>query len=68
MSDILRFENIFKIYNENEGEALTILDDINFTLSDGEISALIGPSGSGKSTMLHIAGLLEKPTKGSIFY
>lgn len=67
MSDILRFENIFKIYNENEGEALTILDDINFTLSDGEISALIGPSGSGKSTMLHIAGLLEKPTKGSIF-
>lgn len=67
MNDILRFKNITKIYNENQNEPLTILDDINFTLSKGEVSALIGPSGSGKSTMLHIAGLLEKPTKGSIY-
>lgn len=67
MNDILRFKNITKIYNENQNEPLIILDDINFTLSKGEVSALIGPSGSGKSTMLHIAGLLEKPTKGSIY-
>lgn len=67
MSDILRFEHISKIYNENQTTPLTILDDISFSLSKGEVSALIGPSGAGKSTMLHIAGLLEKPTTGNIF-
>lgn len=66
MNEILRFEHISKKYKQNENNILTILDNIDFTLFKGEIAALVGPSGSGKSTMLHIAGLLEKPTDGYI--
>ncbi|MFV0430774.1 MAG: ABC transporter ATP-binding protein [Alphaproteobacteria bacterium] len=67
MTRIIEFQNISKIYNEQAETPLTILDNISFALEQGEVSALIGPSGAGKSTMLHIAGLLEQPSKGEVF-
>lgn len=45
---------------------LVVLDKVNFTLKAGETVALLGPSGSGKSSLLHIAGLLERPTGGVV--
>jgi lipoprotein-releasing system ATP-binding protein len=45
---------------------LTVLRDASLTVGAGELVGLIGPSGAGKSTLLHIAGLLERPTAGSI--
>ena len=45
---------------------LTILKDVDFSLAPGEAVGLLGPSGSGKSSLLHIAGLLEKPTAGDV--
>jgi lipoprotein-releasing system ATP-binding protein len=48
------------------GGPLTVLSQINLTLSPGESASIVGPSGSGKSTLLHIMGALEPPTHGSV--
>jgi NitT/TauT family transport system ATP-binding protein len=46
--------------------ALSVLEDIGFTVPQGEILAIVGPSGCGKSTLLGILGGLLKPTRGSV--
>ncbi|OAM06327.1 MAG: ABC transporter ATP-binding protein [Wolbachia endosymbiont of Dactylopius coccus] len=43
-----------------------IVEDINLSLTRGQVVALIGGSGSGKTTILQIAGLLDKPTLGVV--
>lgn len=45
---------------------LVILQPSDFSLRRGETVALLGPSGSGKSSLLHIAGLLERPSSGEV--
>ena len=47
-------------------DTLEIFKNINAQIMPGEIVALVGPSGSGKSSLLHICGLLEAPTSGSV--
>jgi lipoprotein-releasing system ATP-binding protein len=50
-----------------QGQALLdVLQGIDLTLPSGTIAALVGPSGTGKSTLLHIAGLLERPSAGEV--
>ena len=61
----LALENIRKTYHQAGGE-LEILRGATLAISPGEIVALVGPSGAGKSTLLHIAGLLDRPTAGSV--
>jgi lipoprotein-releasing system ATP-binding protein len=48
------------------GNTLNVLHDVDLSLRQGEIVALVGPSGAGKSTLLHIAGLLERPDGGDV--
>lgn len=65
MSKVLDFKNVSMHFCDKKGE-LDVLKDINFSLAEGEIVAILGPSGSGKSTILNlISGLLE-PTSGEI--
>ena len=45
---------------------LSVLEDINFTIRQGEILAIVGPSGCGKSTLLGILGGLLQPTRGTV--
>src|SRR5262249_61214358 len=45
---------------------LSVLEDIGFTIRQGEIVAIVGPSGCGKSTLLGIVGGLIKPTRGTV--
>lgn len=45
---------------------VTVLNDINFTIKEGEFFTLLGPSGCGKSTTLNCIAGLETPTSGSI--
>jgi NitT/TauT family transport system ATP-binding protein len=46
--------------------SLSVLEDISFTLPQGEILAIVGPSGCGKSTLLGILGGLLTPTRGTV--
>ena len=60
---MLELKHVFKKYAANSEY---ILNDINLKLESGLVS-IEGSSGSGKSTLLNLIGLLDKPTKGSIY-
>ena len=64
--EILKIENITKKYANGDKE-LYALDDVSFTVNQGEFIAIVGPSGSGKSTLLHMIGGIDKPTKGKVY-
>src|SRR5438270_2018659 len=44
---------------------LAVLDDVSFTVTSGEVVAIVGPSGCGKSTLLSILGGLLRPSAGA---
>ena len=61
---IIETQGLKKIYRTDVVET-TAVDDINFSLSEGQFVSVMGPSGCGKSTLLHILGLIDSPTGGS---
>lgn len=65
---LLEIKNVKKLFRSDASQELLVLDDVNFTMREGEIVALVGRSGSGKSTLLRImAGLIEA-TSGDVKY
>lgn len=64
--EILRVENLTRIYGEGEN-AVRALDGVSFSVHKGEFVAVIGASGSGKSTLLHLLGGVDRPTSGKVF-
>ena len=66
MNNILELKKISRNYFLNN-KILTIFDNINISIKRKERVALVGSSGSGKTSLLHIAGLLEAPSSGSVF-
>lgn len=65
MKEVLRFENISMHYHTKQGETVA-LQDVNFSVSEGEFVAIIGPSGCGKTTLLSLAAGLLTPTHGKV--
>ena len=63
--EILKVEHLTKVYGEGE-TATRALDDVSFSVEEGEFIAIIGSSGSGKSTLLHLIGGVDRPTSGSV--
>ena len=64
--EILRVENLMKVYGSGENE-VRALDGVSFSVEKGAFVAIIGPSGSGKSTLLHILGGVDTPTSGKVY-
>jgi len=56
-------ENLKKYYNVGDHE-VRALDDVSFTIEQGELTAIVGQSGSGKSTLMNIIGCLDRPDGG----
>jgi len=61
---LLRLQNVVKAYGNRV--LTTVIHGVDFTVTQGELTALIGPSGSGKSTLLNLMGLLDRPTSGLV--
>jgi putative ABC transport system ATP-binding protein len=65
MDPLLTAKNISKFYDLGD-ERITALDNINLDVYPGEFVSIVGKSGSGKSTLMHILGLLDSPSTGSV--
>ena len=62
---ILETDNLKKSYYHINGR-ITLFNNFNLKLKEGELVALVGPSGSGKSSLLHLLALLDEPSKGQV--
>ena len=61
----LEFKNVSKSFCHNE-EIVDVLDDVSFTVDEGQVVCIVGPSGAGKSTILNLISQLLKPTSGVV--
>lgn len=64
-SKILKVTNITQRFRSGDHK-LTVLDQINFSITGGTTCAIVGPSGSGKTTLLGLCAGLDRPTQGEI--
>lgn len=62
---VLKVNNLKKVYGSKV--MFKALDNINFTIDDGEFVGIMGPSGSGKTTLLNMISTVDKPTTGDIY-
>lgn len=65
LESILNIRNVSKIY-QSAGRELTVLDNINFSITAGSTVAITGPSGSGKTTLLGLCAGLDRASSGTV--
>ncbi|MDP2526936.1 ABC transporter ATP-binding protein [Maribacter dokdonensis] len=65
MTKILNVRNLKKTYNSGSRN-LTVIDDISFSIDEGDTFAIVGPSGSGKTTLLGLCAGLDEINEGTI--
>jgi branched-chain amino acid transport system ATP-binding protein len=62
-NDILRIENLTKSFNGNN-----VIDNVSFSIPEGELSSIIGPNGAGKTTLFNLITGYYLPNSGKIFF
>jgi len=65
MNTIIETQKLTKIYGKNE-IAVTALNGIDLSISEGEFTAIVGPSGSGKTTFMNMVTGIDTPSSGEI--
>jgi len=65
MNKILETRHLVKTY-KNGSTVVHALDDVSFSISQGDLAVILGKSGSGKSTLLDTIGGIEKPDQGEV--
>lgn len=65
--NILEVNNLCKTYIVNKRQN-NVLKNVNFTVSEGEMVAVMGPSGSGKSTLLYTVSGMDSMTAGEVYF
>ena len=58
-------KNLSKIYQMGEVK-IKAIENVSFSIDEGELVVILGPSGAGKTTILNILGGMDSPTSGSI--
>jgi putative ABC transport system ATP-binding protein len=62
---MLEVKNVKRVFPSGDFKVLAV-DNVSFTVPEGQFASIVGQSGSGKSTLLSLLGALDKPTEGSI--
>jgi NitT/TauT family transport system ATP-binding protein len=65
---LITLKGVSKVYQQPNGQKISILEPIDLELRSGEIVALLGPSGSGKSTLMRMIAGLIPPSDGQVLY
>lgn len=64
---IFELKNVSKSFVKGK-EKISIFDDLNMVIEEGDFVAIMGPSGSGKTTLLNMLGGVDQPTSGEISF
>ena len=65
-SDILEVENVNRAYIDEDGKETVALDNVSFSVAEGEFISLVGHSGCGKTTLLRLIAGLDSPQSGKL--
>ncbi len=67
MAEMIRVEHLSYVYNPGLPTQVTALEDVSFTVEQGDFVGVIGATGSGKSTLISHLNGLNKPTSGKVW-
>jgi NitT/TauT family transport system ATP-binding protein len=65
-ADFIEFRALTKIFEQENGRDVPVIDPLTLTIGEGEFVVFVGPSGCGKTTVMRMVGGLETPTTGDI--
>lgn len=73
MEEIIRADKLFRNYsksgsNKEQEDDIKVLKGIDLTVESGEFVGIMGKSGCGKTTLIKTLGLIDEPTKGTVYF